>query len=531
MPHVRTDPWLVQKFGGTSIGKLLQDITDTIIPSHLQTHQVAVVCSARSSRSKSEGTTSLLLDAIRVSTSYTGTSAEVDAIVDCLERDHLIAMAKLVEKKDDERMHDAQDHIRKDCKKLRSILAATRVLGEISERTVDKVLAVGETMACRVVAASLETQVSKTQKRSKHDTYRYDREFHPKSSYSMISYNKLTFWIRQACYNFIKLSLQFSYMLLPAKSGRKSMHAKDTFPSSPVCSVSYPVVVRLITAGFFGTMPGGLIESVSRGYSDLCAALCAVAVNAEELQIWKELDGIYTADPHKIKAARLLATVTSEEAAELTFYGSEVIHPLTMEQINGASIPLRLKNVMNPQGKGTIIYPSRSLPLSSTESGSPMKLPIPVSGLLDNVTKLDFMTANGYYGPSQCRRSPTAITVKERITILNIKSRGTTAPQAFLVEVSSILKELTIAIDLVTSSRQMLSLALCAPKQADLGTVTTSLEGSAVVSLVENMSIISVIGHKMRNMVGVAAEIFTALAHARVNIYLISQGASEINIS
>lgn len=71
-------------------------------------------------------------------------------------------------------------------------------------------------------------------------------------------------------------------------------------------------------------MPDSLLYSVGRGYSDLCAALCAVALNATELQIWKEVDGIFTADPRKIKAARLLGTVTSEEAAELTYYGSEV---------------------------------------------------------------------------------------------------------------------------------------------------------------------------------------------------------------
>lgn len=71
-------------------------------------------------------------------------------------------------------------------------------------------------------------------------------------------------------------------------------------------------------------MPDSLIHTVGRGYSDLCAALCAVSVSAQELQVWKEVDGIFTADPSKIESARLLATVTSEEAAELTYYGSEV---------------------------------------------------------------------------------------------------------------------------------------------------------------------------------------------------------------
>src|SRR6187402_113652 len=110
-------------------------------------------------------------------------------------------------------------------------------------------------------------------------------------------------------------------------------------------------------------MPTSLLQSVGRGYSDLCAAMCAASVSASELQIWKEVDGIFTADPRKIPSARLLATVTLEEASELTYYGSEVsspysslsasinknqvIHPFTMDQIRQASIPLRLKNVKN----------------------------------------------------------------------------------------------------------------------------------------------------------------------------------------
>lgn len=71
-------------------------------------------------------------------------------------------------------------------------------------------------------------------------------------------------------------------------------------------------------------MPESLINSVGRGYSDLCAALCAVSLDAQELQIWKEVDGCFTADPSKIPSARLLRTVTAEEAAELTYFGSEV---------------------------------------------------------------------------------------------------------------------------------------------------------------------------------------------------------------
>ena len=71
-------------------------------------------------------------------------------------------------------------------------------------------------------------------------------------------------------------------------------------------------------------MPAGLLQSVGRGYSDLWAAMCAVGVGARELQLWKEVDGIFTADLSKVPSARLLAMVTSEEAVELTYFGSEI---------------------------------------------------------------------------------------------------------------------------------------------------------------------------------------------------------------
>ncbi len=93
----------------------------------------------------------------------------------------------------------------------------------------------------------------------------------------------------------------------------------------------------------------GIIESIGRGYTDLAAALSAAAVNAKELQIWKEVDGVFSSDPRKVKSAKVLSSITPEEAAELTYYGSEVIHPFTMEQVIKAKIPIRIKNALKPE--------------------------------------------------------------------------------------------------------------------------------------------------------------------------------------
>lgn len=105
------------------------------------------------------------------------------------------------------------------------------------------------------------------------------------------------------------------------------------------------------------------------------------------------------------------------------------------------------------------------------------------------------------------------------------------SPQTFLCRVSTILETHNLAIDLISSSQQMLSLAICALQLRTLKHVNSSLAELGVVSLMANMSIVSVIGHRMRNVVGIGAEILSSLASAGVNIYLMSQGASGINIS
>ena len=91
-----------------------------------------------------------------------------------------------------------------------------------------------------------------------------------------------------------------------------------------------PTVLLL---GFFGPVPGSLLRQIGRGYTDLLAAVLSVGLQAAELQIWKEVDGIFTADPRKVSTARLIPIISPDEAAELTYYGSEVVHPFSMEQV------------------------------------------------------------------------------------------------------------------------------------------------------------------------------------------------------
>lgn len=105
---------------------------------------------------------------------------------------------------------------------------------------------------------------------------------------------------------------------------RVQASSNNTFVVTGKKLASYKMHQYLTAIGFFGAMPYSLLKSVGRGYSDFCAALCAVGIGAGELQVWKEVDGVFSADPSKVPSAWLLPTITTDEAAELTFYGSEV---------------------------------------------------------------------------------------------------------------------------------------------------------------------------------------------------------------
>ena len=203
------------------------------------------------------------------------------------------------------------------------------------------------------------------------------------------------------------------------------------------CGTRVPVVT-----GFFGPVPGSLLRQVGRGYTDLLAALLAVGLEAAELQIWKEVDGIFTADPRKVPTARLIPSITPDEAAELTYYGSEVVHPFTMEQVIRRNIPIRIKNVENAAGGGTLIQPPQ-------DSDSPKDSPI-----VPAVTTISNLFMNGTK-----QRLPTAVTFKEAIVLITISSNRKSVSHGFLARIFGILDKYVLTVDLISTSEVHVSMA------------------------------------------------------------------------
>ncbi|KAI1284421.1 aspartate kinase [Xylaria sp. FL0933] len=473
--------WVVQKFGGTSVGKFPCNIARDIVHANLASNRIAVVCSARSSGKKATGTTSRLLEIykrlrdVAAATSNEVTKTELvdhaKATIREICSDHLAAAQDSV--KNPDLLKEVRDSIQEDCQELIDyIIAAKRFNLEVNARSKDRVVGFGEKLSCRFMTALLKDNGVDAEYVDLSDVLHYD------------STDRLS----------------PAFFKDAAAIFRKRIHA---------CVDRVPVIT-----GFFGNVPGSLMDGdIGRGYTDLCAALVAVGLNADELQVWKEVDGIFTADPTKVPTARLLSSITPSEAAELTFYGSEVIHHLTMDQVIKAEppIPIRIKNVNNPRGSGTIVVPdlvqspAQQIKRSRPSDASLRKTP----------------------------KRPTAVTIKDNITVINVHSNKRSISHGFFARVFSILNSHRISVDLISTSEVHVSMAIHQASSSihHFEKAKGELEECGDVSILLDMAILSLVGAEMKNMIGIAGRMFSTLGEHNVNIEMISQGASEINIS
>ncbi|KXN69025.1 aspartate kinase [Conidiobolus coronatus NRRL 28638] len=461
------EPWIIQKFGGTSIGKFLPSICYTIVREALVGNRVAVVCSARSTDVKAKGTTSRL---ILASKQVLQPNSQFKQTMQEILNDHITAAKEHI--KNPTVLSNLESQLKCDCDQIIQFMTALATIREVSPRSEDVIIGSGELLSCRLISAVLEDSGIPAQVVNLDNVIQTD-EF--------TSAN-----LTQPFYDY--LAKEFSKEVIK-------------------CGDKVPVIT-----GFFGPVPGSLLKSIGRGYTDLTAALVAVGLEAKELQIWKEVDGIFTADPRKVAKARLLPVITPEEASELTYYGSEVIHPFTMDQVIKANIPIRIKNVQNPSGQGSIIIPNLE---DEPESSSSIALFI----------------KHGY-SSDLTRRHPTAVTLKDQVTVLNVTSNRKSVSYDFFANIFRVLDKHSIVIDLISTSEVHVSMAVPLPaNDPSLLDAVEDLKKCAIVNISPDLSILSLVGKQMKNMVGIAAQMFGTLAKANINIEMISQGSSEINIS
>jgi aspartate kinase len=374
---------------------------------------------------------------------------------------------------------------------LMNIITAAIMLREVSPRTLDTIIGKGEILSCHLMVALL-----------------HDRGIDAQLvDLANITPGEAPREVNQAFY---------------------ATYATALLPILAACGSRVPVVT-----GFFGPVPGGLLTQVGRGYTDLCAALVSIALSASELQIWKEVDGIFSADPRKVVTARLLQTITPAEAAELTFFGSEVLHPFTMEQIVRQCIPIRIKNTTKPAAAGTLVVPDPIGPSTEcTEAVSSISVP-----------SLFRTRRSRAFSLNERIKRPTAVTAKNKILVINVHSNKRSFSHGYFAGIFSVLDKWRMSVDLISSTETNISMAFHCHREFVRGKneerriVDTDLQGAVLeltelgeVNLVDALAIVSLVGKDLKNMTGIAGKMTTVLGDNGINIEMIAQGRSPISV-
>ncbi|XP_043726296.1 aspartokinase 2, chloroplastic-like isoform X2 [Telopea speciosissima] len=284
----------------------------------------------------------------------------------------------------------------------------------------------------------------------------------------------------------------------------------DDFTNADILEATYPTVAKRlhddwisdpaipVVTGFLGKgWKSCAVTTLGRGGSDLTATTIGKALGLREIQVWKDVDGVLTCDPNIYSHAEPVPYLTFDEAAELAYFGAQVLHPQSMRPAREGDVPVRVKNSYNPQAPGTLITKSRDM----------------------------------------SKAVLTSIVLKQNVTMLDIVSTRMLGQFGFLAKVFSIFEDLGISVDVVATSEVSISLTLDPSKlwsreliQQELDHVVEELEKIAVVHLLQHRSIISLIGNVQRSSL-ILEKAFHVLRVNGVNVQMISQGASKVNIS
>lgn len=441
-------------------------------------HQVVVVCSALSTSTKNEGTTNRLLQAYR---HCLGTDFErSNKLVQSIRAEHISAAYDYI--KNPTLVTKLIREIDHECEQVIQLLQATRIIGHGTSYIIDKVISTGERLACFFISAALRDRGIASEPIDFSDIV-------PSTIHSTMD--------------------QSFYDSLSGIMAKRISRCQSTVP---------------VVTGFFGPIDRGLLTQVGRGYTDFCASMISVGLRAQELQIWKEVEGIFTADPSKVPAAKMLPVISSEEASELTFHGSEVIHYAAMRLAMRARVPMRIKNVLNPQAPGTLVVdnwkgvsPSPVLSPSISRAAERDSLPYTYDGV---------------------HRAPIAITSKNKILLINIRSAERLKAHSFLASIFSVFDKWNLSIHLVCTSEVQVSMALhsevslitgneeddSGPVRQDLKSAITQLQEYGDIELLHNRTIISLVGKQVRQTLGVTGQMFSTLSENRIKIEMIAHG-------
>lgn len=243
----------------------------------------------------------------------------------------------------------------------------------------------------------------------------------------------------------------------------------------------------VVMGGYIGSTTSGLTTTLGRGGSDYTAAIVGAAMNAEEIQIWTDVDGMMTADPRIVPTACKVKEISFNEAAELAYFGAKVLHPLTVLPAVEKDIPVLILNSRKPSGTGTRII------REARPTANPIK----------------------------------SIACKRGITVVTISSSRMLMAHGFLRALFEVFDRHRTAVDMVATSEVSVSLTL--DTTASLPAILEELRPLGDVAVMNNLALICLVGNNLKFTPGIAHKAFASVKD--INILMVSHGASNINLS
>lgn len=342
---------------------------------------------------------------------------------------------------------------------LRNVLLGVSLIGEVSDRTRDLLVSFGERISARVFAQFVRAAGTSAQA--------YD-------------------------------SWEIGMLTTKGGGSATSSHsAAELLPESPDRMRAFlkPFARAFehvpVVTGFIAHDLDGKVTTLGRDGSDLSAALIGAAVRASEVQIWKDVDGILTCDPRIVPSARPVEAVTFEEAAELTYFGSKVVHPRAVMPCMLAGVTMVVRNTHDPSLPGTQILKEHS-----------------------------------------CNHLVTALTCKRGVTLIDINSTRMLGQHGFLAKVFEIFNRFEVSVDVIATSEVSISCTLDKGfRNVDITGLTTALETCADVATKEEMALVTLITARPEKSTEVLAKVFQTLNDLNVDVEMLSRGASKVNVS
>lgn len=254
-----------------------------------------------------------------------------------------------------------------------------------------------------------------------------------------------------------------------------------------------------VIPGFYGRTTEGAVKTFSRGGSDVTGSIIANAVKAEIYENWTDVSGFLIADPRIVENPDVIEVITYRELRELAYMGASVLHEDAIFPVRSAGIPINIRNTNRPEDPGTMI----------------------VSDDYD-------------FSGESLRYTITGIAGKKGFSTINIEKAMMNNETGFGMKILSVLYENGLSFEHMPSGIDTMSITLSTEKLAPVRDKVVAEIRKAVnpdhIEIEDGISILAVVGRRMKNTRGTVARIFAALAHARINVKLIDQGSSELNV-